>query len=90
VDPFVPDPLLLPGIDWEVQIPLIGKTNRALAHYGRALRCPQSERAAFPVDHPGSGALLAYRGYAGQFGGGAYRLECQRIGLLRAGPDHLS
>ena len=25
MDPFVPDSLPLPGIDWEVQIPLIGK-----------------------------------------------------------------
>jgi Fic family protein len=37
MDPFVPDPLPLSGIDWEAQIPLIGKANRALAHYDGVL-----------------------------------------------------
>jgi hypothetical protein len=49
VDPFVPDPLLLPGINWEVQIPLIGKANRALAHYGRALGVPNPNVLLSPL-----------------------------------------
>jgi Fic family protein len=37
MDPFVPDTLPLSGLDWEALIPLIGKANRALAHYDGVL-----------------------------------------------------
>jgi hypothetical protein len=37
MDPFVPDPLPLSDIDWEAQIPLIGKASRVLARYDGVL-----------------------------------------------------